>query len=122
MNVTDEITLLLQAATEWAKKTPANFLWHSGIDAESQIDYIFEPLTRCEHQVLVLVAKGLSNVGIADALSKTEGCVKGQIRMICAKFNIPNDPDTAKKINKRVLVVEIGRRLGWVSPPESVAA
>ncbi|MGP0089769.1 MAG: helix-turn-helix domain-containing protein [Xanthobacteraceae bacterium] len=43
-------------------------------------------LTTSEHEVLALIARGLDNGGIADALAKSEKTVRNQVSSIFAKL------------------------------------
>ena len=45
-------------------------------------------LTTSEHEVLALVARGLDNGGIADALAKSEKTVRNQVSSIFAKLGV----------------------------------
>jgi DNA-binding CsgD family transcriptional regulator len=45
-------------------------------------------LTTSEHEVLALIARGLDNGGIADALAKSEKTVRNQVSSIFAKLGV----------------------------------
>jgi DNA-binding NarL/FixJ family response regulator len=66
-------------------------------------------LTRREQEVLVLMAEGCSNAGIARRLWITEGTVEKHVRSILARMQLPEADDT----HRRVLAVltYLGARL-----------
>ena len=60
-----------------------------------------EDLSEREHEVLTLMAEGLSNAGIAKRLWVTEGTVEKHVHHILAKLEIVADDE----VHRRVLVV-----------------
>jgi DNA-binding NarL/FixJ family response regulator len=58
-------------------------------------------LTPREHDVLTLMAQGLSNAAIAHRLGIRERTVEAACAPIFAKLGLPPDPD----VNRRVLAV-----------------
>jgi len=54
--------------------------------ADGDAELAIEPLTEREHEVLALLAEGLSNKEIADALLLTEGTVKNYVSAIISKL------------------------------------
>jgi LuxR family maltose regulon positive regulatory protein len=72
------------------------------VDSASQADGLIDPLTEREQEVLRLVAKGLSNREIAEALFVTLGTVKKHLNNIFSKLNVKN----------RTQAITRGRELG----------
>jgi len=62
---------------------------------KTQTDERVEPLTRREQQVLVLLAKGLTNQGIADQLVLSELTVRTHVSNILSKLNLENRTQAA---------------------------
>ena len=62
---------------------------------KTQTDEHVEPLTSREQQVLVLLAKGLTNQGIADQLVLSELTVRTHVSNILAKLNLENRTQAA---------------------------
>jgi len=55
-------------------------------------------LSAREHEVLVLMAEGRSNVGIARRLWVTEGTVQKHVRAILTKLNLPEAEDDHRRV------------------------
>jgi len=62
----------------------------SGLGAGSGGDELAEPLTEREEEVLVLVAEGLSNRGVAERLHVSETTVRTHVSRILAKLGVKN--------------------------------
>jgi NarL family two-component system response regulator LiaR len=62
---------------------------------KAQTDEQIEPLTNREQQILVLLAKGLTNQGIADHLVLSELTVRTHVSNILAKLNLQNRTQAA---------------------------
>ena len=62
---------------------------------KAQSDEQIEPLTRREQQILALLAKGLTNQGIADQLVLSELTVRTHVSNILAKLNLENRTQAA---------------------------
>jgi DNA-binding CsgD family transcriptional regulator len=58
-------------------------------------DQPFEPLTRREREVLVLIAAGLSNREIAERLVLTEATIKQYLKHVYAKLGVSNRTEAA---------------------------
>lgn len=67
-------------------------------------EIVVEELTRREHEVLQLLAQGLPNKQIAQALQISEHTVKFHVSSIYTKLGVTN----------RTEAVTLGARLGWV--------
>jgi DNA-binding NarL/FixJ family response regulator len=63
-----------------------------------------EPLSEREHEVLVLLAQGLSNRDIAEKLVITEGTVKNHVSNVLAKLRAENRTQAADIARRRGLV------------------
>jgi DNA-binding NarL/FixJ family response regulator len=57
-----------------------------------------EALTPREHEVLALMAEGLSNAGIGRRLWVTEGTVEKHVRSILAKLRLPETADDHRRV------------------------
>ena len=66
--------------------------------------YAFEPLSDRELSVLRLVAKGLSNIEISDALGVSVHTTKSHMGAILRKLDVPN----------RTSAISIGRALALI--------
>jgi len=62
----------------------------SGLGAGGGADELAEPLTEREEEVLVLVAEGLSNRGVAERLHVSETTVRTHVSRILAKLGVKN--------------------------------
>jgi len=63
-----------------------------------------EPLTTRENQVLVLLAEGLPNKAIADALGISDQTVKFHVASIAGKLGAVNRTDTVRRAIRRGLI------------------
>ena len=63
-----------------------------------------EPLTPREHDVLALLAEGLPNKAIADALGISDQTVKFHVAAIIAKLGATNRTDAVRRAIRRGLV------------------
>jgi DNA-binding NarL/FixJ family response regulator len=63
-----------------------------------------EPLTPREHQVLELLAEGLSNKRIAEQLHISDQTVKFHVAAICAKLGAANRTDAVRRALRRGLI------------------
>jgi serine/threonine-protein kinase PknK len=57
-----------------------------------------QALTQREHEVLALMAQGVSNAGIGRRLWVTEGTVEKHVRSILAKLRLPETPDDHRRV------------------------
>lgn len=71
-------------------------------------DTVVESLSRSEHEVLKLMANGLSNREIANQLYKAEETVKCQLKAVYSKLGIR----AGGLGNKRVLAIREAEALG----------
>lgn len=55
-------------------------------------------LTAREHDVLALMAQGLSNLGIAQKIWVTEGTVEKHVRSILSKLDLPDTNDAHRRV------------------------
>jgi DNA-binding NarL/FixJ family response regulator len=55
-------------------------------------------LTEREHEVLELMAEGLTNAGIAKRLYLSERTVEAHVRHVLTKLNIPEREDTHRRV------------------------
>ena len=78
--------------------------------AESQM---YEPLTLRELDVLRLMAEGMRNRSISEALSVAEETVKAHVRNILAKLRA-QDRTQAVTVAVRRGILELGERDGWL--------
>lgn len=63
-----------------------------------------EPLTPREHDVLELVAEGLSNKAIAARLGISDQTVKFHVASICAKLRVSNRTEAVRRALRRGLI------------------
>ena len=73
---------------------------HASIESE----VIDEPLTPREHDVLELLAEGLSNKGIAARLGISDQTVKFHVASICGKLGVANRTEAVRKALRRGLI------------------
>jgi DNA-binding NarL/FixJ family response regulator len=76
-------------------------------DAKGGADFgeaMVEPLTPREHQVLELLAEGLSNKRIAEQLHISDQTVKFHVAAICAKLGAANRTDAVRRALRRGLI------------------
>jgi two-component system, NarL family, nitrate/nitrite response regulator NarL len=66
-------------------------------------------LTRRERDVLVGMARGLTNRQIAEQLTITEQSVKNHVRNVLAKLQVPNRAAAAALVHERRLMERAGR-------------
>jgi DNA-binding NarL/FixJ family response regulator len=59
-----------------------------------------------EHEVLALMAEGLSNAGIARRLWLTEGTVEKHVRSILSKLNLPETGDDHRRVRAVIAFLE----------------
>lgn len=67
-----------------------------------------DPLTPRERSVLALVAEGLSNQAIADALVLSKRAVEKHVNAIFAKLGIAEDPAASRRVKAALLFLESG--------------
>lgn len=65
---------------------------------------LVEALTPREHEVLELVAEGLSNQRIGERLKIAEPTVKSHVAQICAKLGAENRTDAVRRAVRRGLI------------------
>lgn len=63
-------------------------------------------LSSREHEVLTLMAEGLSNGGIARRLWVTEGTVEKHVRSILTKLNLPETGDNHRRVRAVIMYLE----------------
>ncbi|MDV3125529.1 response regulator transcription factor [Mycobacterium sp. 21AC1] len=63
-------------------------------------------LSAREHEVLVLMAEGLSNSGIARRIWVTEGTVEKHVRSILTKLNLPETADDHRRVRAVITYLE----------------
>ena len=63
-------------------------------------------LSAREHEVLALMAEGLSNAGIAGRLWVTEGTVEKHVRSILMKLNLPETQDDHRRVRAVITYLE----------------
>jgi len=73
---------------------------------------MYEPLTLRELDVLRLIAEGMRNRSISEALSVTEETVKAHVRNILAKLRA-QDRTQAVTLAVRRGILDLGERDGW---------
>jgi DNA-binding CsgD family transcriptional regulator len=74
------------------------------IDRIDRSEVIHEPLTPREHDVLELLAEGLSNKGIAARLGISDQTVKFHVASICGKLGVANRTEAVRKALRRGLI------------------
>ncbi len=70
----------------------------------ADVDVPDEPLTPREHDVLELVAEGLSNKAIAARLGISDQTVKFHVASICAKLRVSNRTEAVRRALRRGLI------------------
>lgn len=65
---------------------------------------MIEPLTEREREVLVMLAQGVANKGIADRLHLSEGTVKNHVSNILGKLQVQNRTQAANLARSKGLV------------------
>ena len=70
----------------------------------TDVDVPDEPLTPREHDVLELVAEGLSNKAIAARLGISDQTVKFHVASICAKLRVSNRTEAVRRALRRGLI------------------
>ena len=63
-------------------------------------------LSAREHEVLTLMAEGLSNAGIGRRLWVTEGTVEKHVRSILTKLNLPETGDDHRRVRAVIMYLE----------------
>lgn len=63
-------------------------------------------LSTREHEVLTLMAEGLSNAGIGRRLWVTEGTVEKHVRSILTKLNLPETGDNHRRVRAVIMYLE----------------
>lgn len=63
-------------------------------------------LSTREHEVLTLMAEGLSNAGIGRRLWVTEGTVEKHVRSILTKLNLPETGDDHRRVRAVIMYLE----------------
>lgn len=63
-------------------------------------------LSAREHEVLTLMAEGLSNAGIGRRLWVTEGTVEKHVRAILTKLNLPETGDDHRRVRAVIMYLE----------------
>lgn len=63
-------------------------------------------LSAREHEVLTLMAEGLSNSGIGRRLWVTEGTVEKHVRSILTKLNLPETGDDHRRVRAVIMYLE----------------
>jgi DNA-binding NarL/FixJ family response regulator len=63
-------------------------------------------LSAREHEVLTLMAEGLSNAGIGRRLWVTEGTVEKHVRSILTKLNLPETGDNHRRVRAVIMYLE----------------
>lgn len=63
-------------------------------------------LSTREHEVLTLMAEGLSNAGIGRRLWVTEGTVEKHVRSILTKLNLPEAGDNHRRVRAVIMYLE----------------
>jgi DNA-binding NarL/FixJ family response regulator len=63
-------------------------------------------LSAREQEVLMLMAEGRSNAGIAKRLWVTEGTVEKHVRSILAKLNLPETDDDHRRVRAVITYLE----------------
>jgi DNA-binding CsgD family transcriptional regulator len=75
-----------------------------GVARLDRTEVIDEPLTPREHDVLELLAEGLSNKGIAARLGISDQTVKFHVASICGKLGVANRTEAVRKALRRGLI------------------
>lgn len=65
-----------------------------------------EALSTREHEVLTLMAEGLSNSGIAGRIWVTEGTVEKHVRSILTKLNLPETHDEHRRVRAVIMYLD----------------
>lgn len=75
------------------------------VSARKRNDPLASLSTR-EHEVLTLMAEGLSNAGIGRRLWVTEGTVEKHVRSILTKLNLPETGDNHRRVRAVIMYLE----------------
>ncbi|MBX5470267.1 MAG: response regulator transcription factor [Thermoleophilaceae bacterium] len=73
------------------------------VEAQARRESPLSELTAREHEVLALIARGLSNAAIADSLSLTKRAVEKHINAIFMKLNLSNAQDVSRRVKAALM-------------------
>ncbi|MDG4664680.1 response regulator transcription factor [Mycobacterium sp. 236(2023)] len=102
-DVTDFVETLQRIANGASVIDPA--LVAELVSARKRDDPLAALSTR-EHEVLTLMAEGLSNAGIGRRLWVTEGTVEKHVRSILTKLNLPETGDNHRRVRAVIMYLE----------------
>jgi DNA-binding NarL/FixJ family response regulator len=102
-DVTDFVDTLQRVANGASVVDPA--LVAELVSARKRDDPLAALSTR-EHEVLTLMAEGLSNAGIGRRLWVTEGTVEKHVRSILTKLNLPETGDNHRRVRAVIMYLE----------------
>ncbi len=102
-DVTDFVDTLQRIANGASVVDPA--LVAELVSARKRDDPLAALSTR-EHEVLTLMAEGLSNAGIGRRLWVTEGTVEKHVRSILTKLNLPETGDNHRRVRAVIMYLE----------------
>lgn len=102
-DVTDFVETLQRIANGASVVDPA--LVAELVSARKRDDPLGALSTR-EHEVLTLMAEGLSNAGIGRRLWVTEGTVEKHVRSILTKLNLPETGDNHRRVRAVIMYLE----------------
>lgn len=102
-DVTDFVETLQRIANGASVVDPA--LVAELVSARKRDDPLAKLSTR-EHEVLTLMAEGLSNAGIGRRLWVTEGTVEKHVRSILTKLDLPETGDNHRRVRAVIMYLE----------------